>query len=144
MNSENIEFHFQEVEFELNQPKISQWIKDILGQNKRALDNVNIVLCNDEYLLEINRQHLQHDYYTDIITFPYQDEPVVADIFISVDRVRENAETYNTSEQMEMLRVIIHGIFHIVGKKDKTVEEELEMRKLEDEAIIQYEAMKMQ
>lgn len=138
MNTSNIEFHYQDVQPTIDEQKISHWIHTVLKEYQKEAKSINVIFCTDDYLLEINRQHLQHDYYTDIITFPYELDPIVADLFISLDRVKENAETYSVPELQEILRVIIHGVFHILGGKDKSPDEELEMRNLEDNAIQLY------
>ncbi len=104
--------------------------------------NIQYIFSNDSYLLGINKKYLQHDYYTDIITFPYTQSPnqIEADIFISIERVRENAENLNLPFDDELLRVIIHGILHLLGMNDHSEEEKLQMRKKEDELIEQYKA----
>ena len=100
------------------------------------LTKFSIIFCSDEYLLEMNRTHLDHDYYTDIITFDYTDNQIVSgDLFISVDRVRENASDFNVSFQHELHRVIIHGVLHLCGYKDKSDEEEKLMRSKENNAL---------
>jgi len=93
------------------------------------------VLCSDEYILKVNKEHLDHDYYTDIITFPLQESPLEATIFISVDRVKENAELYNCSEQDELHRVMVHGLLHLLGYNDKTTDEKKQMRLEEDNCL---------
>ncbi len=93
------------------------------------LGDVSVVFCSDEYLLAMNRQYLSHDYYTDIITFDYTDDDVVSgDLFISVDRVRENADVFNVLFEDELFRVVSHGILHLVGLSDKSEAEEQNMR----------------
>jgi probable rRNA maturation factor len=100
------------------------------------IDTLTYIFCSDDYLLDINKEHLNHDYFTDIITFPYQQgKKIEGDIFISVDRVLENAEVLGVSEKEEMFRVISHGLLHLIGFKDKTEEDEVEMRAAEDKAI---------
>jgi rRNA maturation RNase YbeY len=80
-----------------------------------------LIFCSDEYLLDVNKKYLNHDYYTDIITFDYVEDKIISgDIFISSDRVRENANQFNVSFEMELFRIIIHGILHLLGYKDKT------------------------
>lgn len=108
-------------------------LKSLIEQEKKALGNVNIITCSDEYLLEMNRTHLNHDYYTDIITFDYCEENFVSgDLFISVDRVRENAEINNVSITEEFARVCAHGVLHLCGYADKSSEDELIMRSKEE------------
>lgn len=94
---------------------------------------INVVFCSDPYLLGVNRQYLRHDYYTDIITFDYREDWVLAgDLFISVDTVRANAEEYNVMFHVELLRVIIHGVMHLAGYKDKTKPDAAKMREREN------------
>ena len=107
----------------------------ILSENKKEGD-INYIFCDDDYILEINKQYLDHDYYTDIISFDYSvGNELHGDIFVSIDRVRENAVDFNVTFDEELKRVIIHGILHYVGYKDKTEEDEVLMRQKEDEKI---------
>jgi rRNA maturation RNase YbeY len=100
------------------------------------LGDVTVILVTDGYLLELNQKHLDHDFYTDIITFDYCNDDVISgDLFISVDRVRENAETFQTDFMVELNRVMIHGVLHLCGYKDKTEEEERMMRLLENKYL---------
>ena len=118
------------------QLRLRKWIADVCDGEGAKLDALNYVFCGDAYLLEINRQYLQHDYYTDIITFPSVEAPLVGgDIFISTDRVKENAATYGSSYSNELRRVIIHGVLHLCGQGDKTEEEAAQMRRKEDQAL---------
>ncbi len=134
-----ISFFKEEVTFELNSKlALKAWIKAICKENNKETGEINYVFCNDEYLLEINKQYLDHDYYTDIITFDQSetDETVEGEIYISIDRVKENSITNKQSFEEELLRVMIHGIFHLIGFGDKTTTESQKMRLLETEAII--------
>ena len=131
-----ISFNY-EFEFKLQDESLySNWIsRVILSENKKEGD-INYVFCDDEYILQINQQYLNHDYYTDIISFDYTvGNELHGDIFISVDRVRENALDYNTSFEEELKRVIIHGVLHYCGYKDKTEKDEQLMRSKEDVKI---------
>lgn len=131
-----ISFNY-EVEFDLsNEEHFSKWISEvILSENKKEGD-INYIFCDDEYILEINKQYLQHDYYTDIISFDYSvGNELHGDIFISVDRVRENAIDFNVSFDEELKRVVIHGVLHYCGYKDKSENDEQVMRQKEDEKI---------
>ena len=104
----------------------------VLHHNK-TLGDISIVFCSDSYLLTINQNHLQHDYYTDIITFDYCEGSVTnGELYISIERVRENAKALNQLFYNELLRVVVHGVLHLVGHKDKTKEDETKMRHLED------------
>ena len=116
---------------------LKQWIKAIVENNKKEVGEISYIFCSDEQLLEINKEFLNHDYYTDIITFDYSETDVVSgDLFISIERIKDNAQTLNTSYQEELHRVIIHGVLHLLGYKDKTEEESENMRKLEDECLL--------
>jgi rRNA maturation RNase YbeY len=98
-----------------------------------AFADINIIFCSDDYLLEINKQYLQHDYYTDIITFDYKDNNLISsDIFISVDRLKDNAQTLQISFDSELKRIIIHGLLHLCGYEDDTTEKRSNMSLKED------------
>jgi rRNA maturation RNase YbeY len=116
--------------------KIAAWIKKIAVQNGKRVGEIAYVFCPDDKMLEINKHYLKHDYYTDIITFDYSREDVISgDIFISTDTVNSNAKKFNTALKNELYRVIIHGILHLCGYKDKSVSDKKEMRKKENEAL---------
>ncbi|MEM9545448.1 MAG: rRNA maturation RNase YbeY [Bacteroidota bacterium] len=136
----SILFHKEEIEVQLpDEKKLTQWLCNIAGTEDKKVKQVTYIFCDDEYLLEINKQFLNHDFYTDIITFPYkQGSEIESDIFISVDRVRENATLYKVDFDRELLRVIAHGLLHLMGYKDKTKEEEKVMRAQEDLAIERF------
>ena len=131
-----ISFNY-ELDFQLDDEELfSAWIsKVILSENKREGD-INYIFCDDDYILEINKQYLNHDYYTDIISFDYSvGNELHGDIFVSIDRVRENAVDFNVSFDEELKRVVVHGILHYCGYKDKSDTEEQLMRSKEDEKI---------
>lgn len=133
-----IEFFSEDIEFELNNPEqISEWIATVIEYHEHELSNLTYIFCSDDYLHEINVEYLDHDTLTDIITFNNADEDgiVEGDIFISVDRVRDNANDHSTSFDDELHRVIIHGVLHLLGFKDKSKEEEVLMRKEEDSSL---------
>ena len=132
-----IEFHYEDTDFELPESNaVSTWIQSVITTEKHQLRHLNYIFCSDEYLHQINVEYLNHDTYTDIITFPFAESPLVeSDIFISVDRVRENAISFNTTFESELRRVIIHGVLHLCGYRDKTEEEKKMMRKKEEEYI---------
>jgi len=99
----------------------------------KRLGEISIVFCSDDYLLAVNKSHLNHDYYTDIITFDYsEDDEISGDLMLSIDRIKDNAKTHNQLFFNELIRVIIHGHLHLIGFKDKTKEESLIMRNQED------------
>jgi rRNA maturation RNase YbeY len=109
-----------------------QWIVKIFDSYKKQMGELSFIFCSDNYLLEINNKYLNHNYFTDIVTFNYCEGDVISgDIFISTDRVSENAKIYN-SEQTELFRVMAHGLLHLFGYNDATDSERQEMRKQED------------
>jgi len=120
--------------------KTSRWLTEIARSYGKTLENINYIFCSDDHLLGINRSYLQHDYYTDIITFPYGSEPIAADIFISVERVRDNARQYGVPSDVELRRVMAHGILHLCGLRDKKKSEKEEMRKAEENALLLWNA----
>lgn len=132
-----IHFHSENIELpSISQADISRWIKQIATQNGKKIGNISYIFCDDAKILEVNNQFLQHDYYTDIITFDYSSDKVISgDIFISVDTVKSNAESLKTDFFEELHRVIIHGILHLCGQDDKTEKSQKEMSKKEDEAL---------
>jgi probable rRNA maturation factor len=116
-----------------------KWGVGRMKKKKRPPGDINFIFCSDEHLLGINKQYLNHDTYTDIVTFDYsseaQQQPVSGDIFISIDRVKENAEKFSKSFEDELHRVIIHGVLHLLGYKDKTKSAKEEMTKEEDMSL---------
>lgn len=128
-----IDFFCEDVSFPLESPdNIEHWIIETLTKEEKEYLQIHFIFCSDEYLLEINKTHLDHHFYTDVITFCLSDNPIEADIFISVDRVRENAVSYKSSFLQELHRVMIHGVLHCAGYKDSTPEQKTEMRLKED------------
>ena len=118
---------------------INRWIKDTAAGYDRKVGDIAYVFCSDEKILEINQQYLNHDYYTDIITFDYTDNSIISgDIFISVDTVKSNSEELNVSFDLELKRILIHGILHLCGQDDKTPETKSEMTKKENLALEKY------
>lgn len=136
MNESIINFH-SENDFELEQEgAIKAWIKKVIVLEGKSLGEINYIFCDDDYLYKINLRFLKHDTYTDIISFDNSEEDELhGDIFISTDRVDENAKDYNVGFSEELKRVIIHGILHLCGYKDKTESEATLMRQKEDEKI---------
>jgi probable rRNA maturation factor len=133
-----VELHYIEVEIPGLTPEFFvSWFTKVCNHELRELGDLNVIFCSDEYLLEMNRTHLEHDYFTDIITFDYCDGDVVSgDLFISVDRVKENATSFGISFMDELHRVCVHGLLHLCGYGDKSVEEEIIMRTKEDEMLL--------
>lgn len=118
-----INFFLEDVKFTLKNKTLTRaWIKETIIAEGYQLSELNFILCSDEYLLQINREYLQHDDYTDVITFDNSEElkAIVGDIFISLDRVKENAKQFGSTAFDELCRVMIHGTLHLLGYKDKT------------------------
>jgi rRNA maturation RNase YbeY len=124
-----IQFH-TETNFNLrNEKRYSGWISQAILKMKKEEGDINYIFCDDAYLLKLNQEYLNHDTLTDIISFDYSDTDLISgDIFISVERVRENAKEFNVSFEKELQRVLIHGILHFAGFNDKTKAEKEEMR----------------
>lgn len=120
----------------VNEKLYSHWLIEVIGSENRVLGDIAYVFCDDAYLLKVNQEYLKHDTYTDIITFDYTDGNTVAgDIFISVERVRENAKEYKVGFDEELRRVMAHGILHLSGYSDKSKEEAKLMRTKEEEKM---------
>ena len=135
-----IDFNFEDIEFKLpDNSLLRNWIEYTIRNENKELGSISYIFCSDEYLWNMNKQYLGHDYYTDIITFDYvEDKYVSGDMFISYDRVCDNAENFNVSRETELLRVMIHGVLHLVGYDDLTDEQEAEIHKMEDFYIDVY------
>jgi rRNA maturation RNase YbeY len=121
-----------------NIPKkvVTSWIKTVADSYGKKVGDIAYIFCSDEKILEINRQYLQHDYYTDIITFDYTEEKKISgDLFISLDTVKTNAQQYRTTYKDELHRIIIHGILHLCGINDKAPEEKILMEESENKAL---------
>lgn len=120
-----------------NRRIIKRWICEVASSYGYNVGNLCYIFCDDEYILGVNRQYLQHDYYTDIITFDYVDDKSLSgDMFISVDTVLSNSQMFSVSYISELHRVIIHGVLHLCGIKDKSPEDELLMREAENKALL--------
>jgi probable rRNA maturation factor len=130
-----INFFSEKTRFKLANPKkTTSWIKSVIKKEKSRLVSLNYIFCSDEYLREVNIQYLKHKTYTDIITFNYNpsENEIEGEVYISIDRVRENAETFKTDFKTELHRVIIHGVLHLIGFNDKTKTDKALMREKED------------
>ena len=127
-------FHNEDVDFPFHQKnKKKRWLKDVIEHLDFKLGNISVIFCSDDYLLSLNKKHLNHNYYTDVITFNYcSNKTISGDIFVSVDRVRAFSIDTNTPFLSEINRVIVHGVLHLCGFDDKKPDEILKMRKLED------------
>ena len=133
-----IRFSTLDVEMPPIKPQsVKLWIEEVVEKHGKTVGELYYYFCSDEKLLEINRERLGHDFYTDIVTFPLTDcETVLSSEFcISVDRIKENAVTFGRTSESELHRVIIHGVLHLIGFDDLTDEEEIEMREKEEEAL---------
>lgn len=136
-----IQFHFQFKPFHFkDRNRLKDFIVQMARKESHLLAEINYIFCSDEYLLELNQSYLNHNTLTDIITFPFSQpsEPIVSDIYISVERVRENALAFNTPFARELHRVIFHGILHLCGYKDKTKEQAQQMRTKEETYLDKY------
>jgi len=130
-----VSFSFLEIDDDiLDRPGIIQWLKLVIKSEKKASGDIQFIFCNDEFLLGINQAYLNHDTYTDIITFPTsQNASIISgEIYISIERVKENASIRNIKFEFELSRVMVHGILHLMGYRDKTKAEQSEMRAKED------------
>ena len=132
-----ITFSNNDIKFLLkDKTKLKKWITQVVEKQKKRVGNIGYLFCDDEYILQVNRDYLNHDTYTDIITFDYVEGDIISgDILISVDRVGENAKTFGCAFEHELHRVIIHGVLHLLGNKDKTDAEASAMRKKENQAL---------
>ena len=138
-----ISFYNEDVNYRLlYKEKIRLWLLKVIKEEKKQAGNISFIFCSDEYLLEINLQYLSGDYLTDVITFDFTENNLISgDVFISVDRVKENAKLFQQKYYHEMLRVILHGILHLCGYKDKTDKEEKQMREKEDYYLQKFESI---
>ena len=130
-----VQFFYEDIDFTLENPsQIINWLTDTVTTEKHEMQCINYIFCSDEHLLNINTQFLNHDFYTDIITFDNSEshDIIEGDIFISIDRVEDNALTNQVSFANELNRVIIHGVLHLLGYNDKSKEEQKEMREKEN------------
>jgi probable rRNA maturation factor len=121
--------------------KLKLFIENLFLHHKKQLESLDVIFCSDAYLLEMNNTHLSHDYYTDIITFDLSTNkkaPIIGELYISVDRVKENATTIKTSFQNELHRVIFHGALHLLGYKDKKKADITTMRSMEETCLSNY------
>ena len=129
-----VSYFFQDTDFIFKEKRFnSLWLKTVAESEVRRLGNISVIFCSDNYILDVNRKYLQHDYFTDIITFDYCEGDILSgDLFISVDSVKENAAEYGTSFKDELNRVIVHGLLHLIGYDDHTEDDVRTMRSKED------------
>lgn len=132
-----IQFHSENIDFNLvDKQRIRNWLTDVISMKGFKTGSINYIFCNDTHLLDLNERFLKHDTLTDIITFDYSNQSIVSgDIYISIDRVRENAPLFQKTFEEELNRVIVHGVLHLCGLKDKTAKQSEEMRLAEDESL---------
>lgn len=134
-----INYFFENINPKNIDSNISTWLEDLILSENKKLGDINYILCDDEYLLKVNQDYLDHDYYTDIITFDYvKGKTISGDIFVSLPRILDNASTLSQDFESEFRRVLAHGLLHLCGYKDKTEEEESTMRQKEDFYINRY------
>ncbi len=143
-----ISFFKENTTFDIKQKnKIKSWLKNVASGYGFSAGDLNYVFCDDEYLLQMNRQYLGHDYYTDIITFDSREDALSkrldGDIFISVDTVRANGEEYGEGFEREIMRVIAHGLLHLIGFDDHTAAQQKKMREAENTALAQWDTIMM-
>lgn len=128
-----IQFFFEDIDKIEIEANLSDRLEDIILSEGKKPGEINYIFCDDEYLLQVNREYLKHDYYTDVITFDYvKGKTISGDIFVSLPRIFDNAETLSKDFESEFFRVLAHGVLHLCGYKDKTDEEIAEMRSKED------------
>lgn len=132
-----ISIHYEDTEIlDLRPEFFISWLSDVSSLHGYKLGEIALVFCSDPYLLDVNIKHLEHDFYTDIITFDYTVDKVVSgDLFVSIDRVRDNAEKLSQLFHVELNRVVVHGLLHLIGFGDKSEEQAVRMRELENEAL---------
>jgi len=120
---------------------LKSFLQKTAQKEGRSIASLNIIFCSDDYLLNINKQYLNHDYYTDIITFDLSESkkgPVTVELYISYDRIKDNARLLKTTTSKELHRVIFHGLMHLFGYKDKSTKDQMLMRKMEDKLLAKY------
>ncbi|MFT7085611.1 MAG: rRNA maturation RNase YbeY [Vicingaceae bacterium] len=140
MSPGSVIFHVEDVDTpSLTEASIATWVNNSVDSENKQLGIVNCILCSDQYLLEINKTYLNHDTFTDIVTFNYVENDIISgDLFISLDRVKDNAVTFSVDYLHELRRVIIHGVLHLIGYNDKTLREAEEIRAKEDFYLTLY------
>ena len=129
-------FYKENVSFSINEELVVKWLDESVRSLGFVIGELSFIFCSDEYLKEINVKYLNHDFFTDVITFDYSKEKLLfGDVYVSTDRVKENAKTYSSSFNKELFRVIIHGVLHLCGFNDKTKKEKTLIRSKENEAL---------
>ncbi|KAI9440298.1 hypothetical protein F5148DRAFT_1293492 [Russula earlei] len=139
--AQTVQFHSADKTLRFsNKTRLKQFINSLFTLEKKSLSSIHYIFCSDEYLLQMNKDFLQHDYYTDIITFGLsgKGEPIEGEVYVSLDRIKDNATQHATTIERETLRVIFHGALHLCGYKDKKKEDITLMRRKEDYYINRY------
>lgn len=138
-----ISYFTEDIKFNFKSKRLTNhWLTLVAESEIRRIGEISVIFCSDPYILSVNQKYLQHDYYTDIITFDYcEGDRLSGDLFISIDTVRENSAEYGTEFEDELNRVIVHGILHLIGYDDHTPEDVAEMRKKEDYYLSLREAL---
>ena len=133
----SIEFRSEKIKFLPNKKaKLKEWIISVIKKEKRTPIQIHYVFCDDKFLLDLNKKYLNHNTLTDIITFDYSDKKkITGEIYISIQRVKENAKKFNSGFDNELHRVIVHGVLHLCGYKDKTKKDKAEMRAAEEKYL---------
>ena len=133
-----VSYFTQDTSFRFKEKRItSRWLKAVAESEGKKLGDISVIFCSDNYLLEVNKKYLKHDYYTDIITFDYcEGSKLSGDLFISVDSVRANAAFYETEFHVELRRVIVHGLLHLMGYDDHSDEDITQMRAKENACLL--------
>ena len=133
-SEETVQFHTEAIDFQLpDSESVVAWIQETISAEQKELVSLNFIFCSDTYLHKMNVEYLDHDTLTDVITFPYSDDDTIeGDIYISIDRIKENAQIFNVPFLQELKRVIIHGVLHLCGYGDKSKIEQKKMREKEN------------
>lgn len=134
MSVKKIEIYFEDfTPFEITPLKFEFYIQKLIQSEQKKRGNISIIFCSDDYLLDMNKKFLNHDYFTDIITFDYVENLIISgDLFISIDRIKENSENFKIGFVKELYRVVFHGILHLIGYNDKLPHEKRQMREKEN------------
>ena len=140
-----IRFFYENISLKkVRKRQLKKNIQELIVEEGLVTGNISVIFCNDEYLLEINSKYLNHHYYTDIITFNYCNQNIISgDLFISLDRVKENAISFKVKEEVEIQRVVFHGVLHLLGYNDKSVKEKRKMREKEDYYLDKFSIQNM-
>ncbi|WP_372774531.1 rRNA maturation RNase YbeY [Mangrovibacterium sp.] len=130
-------FYHEDVKpLKLERRKLKSWISSVITSEQKKTGSINYIFCSDDYLLQVNKEYLDHDYFTDIITFDYVEGDLISgDLFISVERVSDNARQYGVSFDEELRRILVHGVLHLLGYPDKQPEQKVIMTQKEDQYL---------